>query len=87
MSFLDDVEYVGHSRSFWNYFVETGELRNRDPGHDSEIRQARRDGLVWEVENAGTDVYLWRRECQNGLTWIRTDEGRDEDCQVIVLTS
>lgn len=61
MSFLDDVEYVGHSRSFWNYFVETGELRNRDPGHDSEIRQARRDGLVWEVENAGTDAYVWRR--------------------------
>ena len=61
MSFLDDVEYVGHSRSFWNYFVETGELRNRDPGHDREIRQARRDGLVWEVENAGTDAYVWRR--------------------------
>ena len=61
MSFLDNVEYVSHSRSFWNYFVETGELKNRDPGHDKEIRQARRDGLVWEVENAGTDVYLWHR--------------------------
>lgn len=61
MPTLDGVSYVGHSPSFWNFFVATGALRNREPGRNAEISAGYADGSVLKVCNAGTDTYVWSR--------------------------
>lgn len=62
MSFLDGVEYLGHADSFWNYWVETNELKNREPKRHKEIMQGYKNGTVWKIENAGTETYVWHRQ-------------------------
>lgn len=56
---MDGVRFVEHRDSFWNFWTETGELKNREPRRNREITAGYRDGSVWKVENAGTDVYVW----------------------------
>ena len=62
MSFLDGVEYVGHSDSFWNYWVELDELRNREPARNAEIKEGYKNKSIWQIYNAGTDTYVWHRQ-------------------------
>lgn len=58
---MDGVRFVEHRDSFWNFWTETGELKNREPRRNREITAGYRDGSVWKVENAGTDVYVWEK--------------------------
>ena len=58
---MDGVRFVEHRDSFWNFWTETGELKNREPRRNREITAGYKDGSVWKVENAGTDVYVWEK--------------------------
>lgn len=61
LGFLENVEYVTHQDSFWNYWVDEDRLANREPMRHAEIMRKREAGEVWQVNNAGTDVFVWRR--------------------------
>lgn len=61
VSTLPGIEYRGWSPSFWNYWVEDGRLRNREPARNAEVKAAREAGLIWEVYGAGTETYVWER--------------------------
>ena len=56
-----NLELVNTQPGFWNYFVETGEMKNRQPGKHKEIKELISHGKVWEVYNAGTETYVWKR--------------------------
>lgn len=56
------LKYVKTQFSFKNYFVETGQIKNRDPLHHKEIKELEEQGLVIPIYNAGTKVYVWERE-------------------------
>ena len=55
------LELINTQPGFWNYFVETGEMKNRQPGKHKEIKELVSQGKVWEVYNAGTETYVWKR--------------------------
>lgn len=57
-----DLKYVKTQFSFKNYFVETGQVKNRDPLHHKEIKELEEQGLVIPIYNAGTKVYVWQKE-------------------------
>lgn len=61
LGFLENVEYVTHQDSFWNYWVDEDRLANREPARHAEIMRKREAGEVWQVNNAGTDVFVWWR--------------------------
>lgn len=61
MSFLDGVETLRTQLSFWNYWRETGEMRNRDPMNHKLIMENIRSGKILEIGNAGTQLNVWRR--------------------------
>lgn len=61
LGFLENVEYVTHQDSFWNYWADEDRLANREPMRHAEIMRKRKSGEVWQVNNAGTDVFVWRR--------------------------
>ena len=61
MEFLGLDEPVSHTDSFWNYWTETNELRNREPRKHAEIKQGYADKTIWQIYNAGTDTYVWHR--------------------------
>lgn len=56
-----NLELVTSQVGFWNYFVDSNEIKNRQPSKHKEIKQLVQDGKVWEVYNAGTDTYVWTR--------------------------
>lgn len=47
-----------------NYWVETGEVKNREPAHHKEVKQAIADGKVLELWNAGTKTYVFENVSQ-----------------------
>lgn len=56
-----NLELVSTQVGFWNYFVDTKEMKNRQPKHHKEIKELVEQGKVWEVYNAGTETYVWTR--------------------------
>lgn len=62
LRFLTNTEFVSEQYGFWNYFVETKELKNRDPLHNREIKELEKQGKVLIVGNSGTSTYVWKRE-------------------------
>lgn len=56
-----NLELVSTQVGFWNYFVETEEMKNRQPAKHKEIKELVAQGKVWEVYNAGTETYVWTR--------------------------
>lgn len=61
ISFLSGASHVTSDVSFWNWHLDTKQLKNREPSKHSEIMQKRSNGLLWEVCNAGTAVNVWKR--------------------------
>lgn len=61
MNFLEGCEYIGEKPGFWNYWVETQELKNREPSRHAEIMQKTRTGEIITITNAGTQVNVWYR--------------------------
>lgn len=62
ISFLPDTEFVKSDVSFWNWHLDTKQLKNREPSKHSQIMQKKADGYLWEVFNAGTQVNVWTRQ-------------------------
>lgn len=56
-----NLELVSTQEGFWNYFPSTGEIKNRQPSKHKEIKELISQGKVWEVYNAGTETYVWKR--------------------------
>lgn len=56
-----NLELFSTQVGFWNYFVETEEMKNRQPAKHKEIKELVDQGKVWEVYNAGTETYVWTR--------------------------
>ncbi len=56
-----NLELVSTQVGFWNYFVDTEEIKNRQPAKHKEIKELVAQGKVWEVYNAGTETYVWTR--------------------------
>ena len=57
-----NTKYIKTNPGVKNYFVETGQIKNRDPIHHHLVKQLIQENKVWEIWNAGTKVYLWERE-------------------------
>lgn len=62
LKFLTNTELVSEQYGFWNYFVETKDLKNRDPQHNKEIKELESLGKVLIVGNSGTSTYVWKRK-------------------------
>lgn len=54
--------YLKTQPGFKNYFIKTGEIKNRNPLHHKEIKELINKGLVIPIWNAGTKVYIWNKE-------------------------
>lgn len=65
MGFLEGVETIKTQSGFWNYWVETGEMKNREPMKHAYIMEQLRNGKILEIGNAGTQVNVWRRSLDN----------------------
>ena len=61
LAFLSGVEFVKKDVSFWNWHLDTNSLKNREPNIHAQIMAKRANGLLWEVCNAGTAVFVWKR--------------------------
>lgn len=48
--------------SFKNYWVKTGEVKNREPKRHKEITEKYKTGEVLKLWNAGTATYLYRKD-------------------------
>lgn len=66
MRSLPNMEFIKTQISFKNYFVETGEVKNRNPHQHREIQRLYKDGKVLKIYNAGTKVYVWKRDDTSG---------------------
>ena len=58
---LDNIQFIVHWNSFKNYWIEEGVVKNRDPMHNSQIKQAIKDKKVVVINNAGVGVYVWNK--------------------------
>lgn len=58
---LPDMEFIKTQPGFKNYFIETGEVKNRDPMHHKQITEGYKDGSILQIWNAGTKVYVWNK--------------------------
>ena len=65
INFLVNTEYISEGVSFWNYHLDELALKNREPSKHSAIMLKKRNGLLYEVCNAGTQVNLWTRTKTN----------------------
>lgn len=61
LKFLKNTKLISEQYGFWNYFVDTKELKNRDPIHNKEIKELEKQGKVLIVGNSGTSTYVWKR--------------------------
>lgn len=50
--------YKSHSLSFWNYNTKTGEVTNRNPMNNSEIKD---NPNIIKIVNAGTKTFIWEK--------------------------
>lgn len=55
------MKYITSQVSFKNLFLETGEVKNRQPSKYKEINELEKQGKVTKIYNAGTKVYLWEK--------------------------
>ena len=62
MTFLKNVVHIKDQPSFWNYFVDIKQLKNRDPKNHSEIKKLEQEGRVLVVGNSGTSVNVWYKD-------------------------
>lgn len=62
MKNLPNMTFIKTQASFKNYFVETGEVKNRNPQRHKEISKLYKEGKVLQIYNAGTKVYVWNKE-------------------------
>lgn len=58
---LPKMKFVKSQVSFKNLFLETGEVKNRQPAKYKEIKELEEKGLITKIYNAGTKVYLWEK--------------------------
>lgn len=56
------LQYITTQSSFKNLWVETSEVRNREPSRHKEIKELQEKGLVIPVYNAGTKVYTYNKK-------------------------
>lgn len=59
------LQFITSQPGFKNWFILTDEVLNRDPQHHKEISELVKRGLVREIYNAGTKVYLYTKEKHN----------------------
>ena len=56
------LKFLKTQFGYKNYWVETGEVKNREPAKHKEIKELQDKGLVIPIYNAGTKVYVWNKE-------------------------
>lgn len=56
---IDNMKYITSQISFRNLFLDTGEVKNRQPSKYKEINELEKQGKVTKIYNAGTKVYVW----------------------------
>lgn len=56
------LKYVGGQPGVRNYFLETGEVKGRQPSKNSEIKKLIDEGLVIEMWNAGVKTYEYHSQ-------------------------
>lgn len=61
MQFLDNVQTLKNQYGFFNYFIDTKELKNRNPAEHEQIKQLEKEGKVLVIGNSGTQVNVWYR--------------------------
>jgi hypothetical protein len=61
VSGLPGAQFIKNQPSFWNWHVDEGRMRNRDPQRHKEIVAGYKDGSILQVHNSGTAVYVWKR--------------------------
>ena len=61
MKNIPNMQFIKTQLSFKNYFVETKEVKNRNPYKHKEIAELYKEGKVIQIYNAGTKVYLWTK--------------------------
>lgn len=57
-----DWLFKSENISFKNYFVSTGEVKNRNPSKHKEITQGYKDGSILKLWNAGVASYVYNRK-------------------------
>lgn len=62
VSGLPGAEFVKTQSGFWNWHVADQQMKNREPQRHAEITAGYCDGSILAVYNAGTAVYLWKRD-------------------------
>ena len=61
INFLENCRKVSGGPGFWNYWIRTKELKNREPNRHKEIMTLVKEGEILEIQNAGTQVNVWSR--------------------------
>lgn len=61
LSFLSGTRLIKEQPSFKNYFVNEDKLKNRNPAKHKEISQMTDSNEVWQVWDAGNQVWVWTR--------------------------
>jgi hypothetical protein len=58
------MTFIKTQPSFKNYFIETKEVKNRDPAHHNYINELYDSGKVIPIYNAGTKVYVYEESVE-----------------------
>jgi len=58
---LPGFQFISSQPSFKNWWVKEQVMKNRQPKRHKEIKELIKQGLVWEIWNAGTKTYIYRR--------------------------
>lgn len=61
LKMLEGQEFIMDQPGFWNFWVETKELKNREPHRHKFIMETQAKGLLFPVPNAGTQTNVWFR--------------------------
>lgn len=56
---LPKMKFIKTQPSFKNFWKKTGEVKNREPQRNAEIKELYKNGEVLQIYNAGTKVYVW----------------------------
>ena len=56
------VQTLKNQYGFFNYFIDTKELKNRNPGEHKQIKELEKEGKVLVIGNSGTQVNVWYRK-------------------------
>ena len=61
MQFLKNVKLANETYGFWNYFVETQQIKNRSPFSHKHIKKLIDTRFVYNLYNVGTQTNIWQR--------------------------